>query len=309
MNAVLISSESRMLIKEQIDEIISSSQNIINYDLDNCSIEDIINEASYINLIEEQKYIIVKNCNIFSSAKMKKEDENLLTKYLQDPNLNTTIIFTLQKSISLKNPIVSIIKKQYKIIEIPKMNEYNLVKKIMSDLKKQHYNIDYETSKYIVKNCLNNYDLIFNELEKIKIFYGDKKDILLNDVKNLISNNIEDNVFKLVNSVIEKDDKMYKYFQDLKLFKEDPIKLIVLIAREYRYMYILKNVQDMDEQELCKKLKIQKWQLDKFKRNAYSYKSEELKENIQSLFNLDKNIKNGKIDKYLGFELFMLNLN
>ena len=115
MNAVLISSESRMLIKEQIDEIISSSQNIINYDLDNCSIEDIINEASYINLIEEQKYIIVKNCNIFSSAKMKKEDENLLTKYLQDPNLNTTIIFTLQKSISLKNPIVSIIKKQYKI--------------------------------------------------------------------------------------------------------------------------------------------------------------------------------------------------
>ena len=75
MNAVLISSESRMLIKEQIDEIISSSQNIINYDLDNCSIEDIINEASYINLIEEQKYIIVKNCNIFSSAKMKKEEE------------------------------------------------------------------------------------------------------------------------------------------------------------------------------------------------------------------------------------------
>ena len=61
MNAVLISSESRMLIKEQIDEIISSSQNIINYDLDNCSIEDIINEASYINLIEEQKYIIVNN--------------------------------------------------------------------------------------------------------------------------------------------------------------------------------------------------------------------------------------------------------
>ena len=309
MNAVLISSESRMLIKEQIDEIISSSQNIINYDLDNCSIEDIINEASYINLIEEQKYIIVKNCNIFSSAKMKKEDENLLTKYLQDPNLNTTIIFTLQKSISLKNPIVSIIKKQYKIIEIPKMNEYNLVKKIMSDLKKQRYNIDYETSKYIVKNCLNNYDLIFNELEKIKIFYGEKKDILLNDVKNLNSNNIEDNVFKLVNSVIEKDDKMYKYFQDLKLFKEDPIKLIVLIAREYRYMYIIKNVQDMDEQELCKKLKIQKWQLDRFKRNAYSYKSEELKENIQSLFNLDKNIKIGKIDKYLGFELFMLNLN
>lgn len=310
MNAVIISSESRILLNEQILKIVKKSKNIVKFNLAECSMEDIINEAAYISLLDETKYIIVRNCDFFSTAKLKDNEGSLLQRYLANPNSNTILIFTTTKKLSEKNPLVITLKKENAVIEIPKMNEYELVKKVMNDLKKENYIISYDDSKDLVKNCLNNYDLIYNEIEKIKLYYQTPQEILSKDLKKLISKTEEDNAFRLINAIIQKDfNQIFSIFEDLKLFKEEPIMLISLLAREYRFMYIIKVNKEHNQQELCKLLGIQKWQYDKFAKNSYDYSLDELKNLLHELFVLDQKIKQGKIDKYLGFELFLLNLD
>lgn len=308
MNVYLIASESFRLIDEEIAKICKNSHNIIKYDLANSLLQDIIEEALYMSLLTEQKYIVVKNANFFSSEKIKESDNELLIKYLENPNKQTTIIFTTQNKLDERKKITKLVKEKYKVIDIPKLNPYDLNKKVRTILNKEGFKIDYESVNYLLRNCLNNYDLIFNELEKIKLYYVDQKDIKFNDLKNLISNNIEDNIFKLINAIIEKNNNdMFKIFNDLKLLKEEPISFIVLLSREYRNMYLIKE-NKTNENDLCKILNIAKWQYEKLKKCSYDYSILELKNKLKELYNLDLKIKKGKIDKYLGFELFMLNI-
>ncbi len=310
MNAYLIVSESFRLIDEQIEKIVKNNPNIIKFDMQEESIEDLINEAAYISLLNDPKFIIAKNANFFGSSKIKEEDSNKLLSYLNNPNPQSTIIFTLNTKLDERKKITKLMKEKYQIIEIAKLNEYDMNKKVSNLLKENGYKVDFETVRYITKSCLVNYDLIYNEIEKIKLCYLNQKDLTFEDIKAIVSPSIEDNVFKFINAIVEKNTRlMFKYFKDLKILKEEPIAFISLLAREYRNMYLIKTQKkNKSQSELMKLLNIQKWQYDKHEKYAYEYSEKELKEKLRALLKLDTDIKTGKIDKYLGFELFLLNI-
>ena len=308
MHNYLITSESFRLIEEYILKIVKNNQNIIKYDMNEASIEDLLNEASYISLIDEPKFLIAKNAMFFANTKLKEEDNNYLLNYLNNPNLNTTIIFTISSKIDERKKITKLMKEKYEVIEIPKLNEYEMKKKVSEILKKDGYQIDYDASNYLVTNSLNNYDIIYNEIEKIKLCYPKAQKLTLENIQKIASSLIEDNVFKLINAIVSKNSKQsFKIFNDLKLLKEEPIAFISLLAKEYRNMYLIKTNKTYTESELLQILNIQKWQYDKYAKNAYSYTPLELKNKLKELYELDLKIKKGKIDKYLGFELFLLN--
>ena len=310
MNAYLIISESFRLIDEQINQIIKDDKNIIKFDMQNVSIEDLINEAAYISLLDEPKFIIAKNSKFFGNNKIKEEDGNLLVNYLNNPNKNSTIIFTFSGKLDERKKITKLIKEKYQVMEIPKLSEFDMNKKVSSLLKNSGFNPDFEGVRYITKSCLVNYDLIYNEIEKLKLAYPEKKDLSLIDIQKLVFPSIEDNVFRLINAIVSKNTNlMFKYFNDLKILKEEPIAVITLLAREYRNMYLIKTQgKSVSQAELLKTLNIQRWQYEKQEKCAYEYSIKELKEKLQTLFKLDLDIKTGKIDKYLGFELFLLNI-
>ncbi len=309
MNNYLIVSESFRLIADELEQIIGKNTNIIKYDMQNVTIFDLINEAAYMSLLDEPKFIIATNANFFGNIKLKEEESEYLINYLVNPNKNTTIIFTTNKKLDERKKITKFMRNQYKVIDIPKLNEFDMNKKVSNIFKKNNYNIEFDAVRYITSSCLNNYDLIYNEIAKIKLCYTEKKDLTLEDIKKLVFPSIEDNVFKLINAIVTKDHKLArKYFNDLKILKEEPIAFIALLAREYRNMYLIKTLgRTKSKEDLLKIMNIQNWQYEKHEKNAYQYDEQELKEKLKELYDLDCQIKMGKIDKYFGFELFLLN--
>lgn len=299
----LLKADSIYLLEEEINKIIADSNNVVRYNAMECELQNIIEEAAYISFLPDTKYIVIKNIEIFGTKK-NKDDILLLEKYLNNPNEQSVLIFTTTDKLDERKKITKIMREKYKVIDIPKLKEYDLNKKINEIFKKDGYKIDFDTIKYISKNCLYNYDLIYNEIEKIKQYYTDTKQININDVKCLVSSSIEDNVFKFVNAVIAKDNNMFNLYKDIKLLKQEPIAIITLLAREYRNMYIIKTQNDMNL--VCKTLGLQSWQYENSAKYAYNYTKKELKELLHQLFELDLKIKSGRIDKYLGLELFLL---
>ena len=310
MKIYLIESESANQINDEINRIIKDSNNIVYFNYLNTSIEDIIVEASYISFLDEPKFIVVKNADFFSKAKLTDKENEILNNYLKNPNDNSTIIFTTTNKVDLRKNSVKTIKNNYDLIKIKKMNDYELNKYFSSKLKSEGYKISYEDLNYIIKNSLGNFDLITSELNKIKIYEKKKKNLDQNMIRGLVAKNMEDNIFKFINSIIEKNYKlMFKYFYDLKIFKAEPILFINLLSKEYRAMYLIKNIKDSNkEDKICSYLNIQSWQYEKYHKNAYNYKEKELINYIKELYNLDFKIKSGRIEKYLGFELFLLSL-
>ena len=307
----LIYGESFRLINEEIKKIVKDNTNIIIMDLTLNSLEDILTEATYVSMFQEQKFIIVKNSLFFTSKKETDIELELLTKYMNNPVSLSTIIFTAYEKIDQRKKITKAFKEKYKIISVNELTNDDLVTKVREIIKKKDYKINTEVIQYILNCCQNNFDLIYNELNKIFLYYNNPQEIKIEDVKNIISKSLQDNNFKFIEAVINKNWSLsLKILDDLYALKVDPIALIMLLAREYRLMYSVNILmsEGYRKNNISKELNLQEWQVDKLLKKSSNYYNDNLKNYLKKLANIDFKIKNGSMDKFLGLKTFLLEI-
>lgn len=308
MNVYLISIESYHLIDLEVKKIIKDNQ-VIKYNLNKSNIKEVIEEANYFSLTGEQKYIVVYNADFFGSDKIDEKNSEIILNYLKNPNLTTTIIFTTQKQIDSRKKIVKEIKDNYKLIYNAKMDKRALTETILKYVHENEFEIDYNSINYIINNSYNNLDIMFNELDKIFIYYNFPCTIKLKDITKILGEELDNNNFHFVNAVIEKDlKKSIKIYNSLRIYKVEPTSLIILLAREYRLMYYVSKMyqNQISLREISNNLNLADWQIDKLYNNAIHYKEKELLKNLVDLCNLDKNIKKGIWDKNTAIYNFLL---
>jgi len=311
MKINLISGESYLLIDEKVNEIVGDSKNITIFDLTENTLEDVILEAGYFSMFTEEKYIVVRNANFFGTEKLSEQDTELLLHYLEHPHDQSTIIFICNTKLDLRKKITKVIKEKYSLISIPNLKYYEIENRVMAFFKKQGFQIDEDTVKYIVSNGLNHYDVIMMEVQKIILFYEEPCFIPYDDVVHLISKSINTNHFLFVDALVDNDlEKSLMLLQDLKVMKVEPAVLFSLIARDFRIMLQVKSLLEQGKREyvIMNELGLQDWQLDKYLKKVFPYKIKELESILVKLANIDLDIKSGKIDRYLALELFILDL-
>ena len=304
----LISIPSYHLIDLEIKKIITENDYII-FNMAKISIKEIIEEANYYSLNGEKKYIVINNANFFGTEKISEEDSDILIKYLNNPVENTTLIFTTQYPIDLRKKITKEIKTNYNLINIAKFNYKDYELEINKYVKSKGYDIEYKCINYLINNSYDNLDIIFNELDKIILYYNKKTTIKYSDLIKTISNVIDNNNFHFVNAVIDKNLKLaYNLYNDLKIYKVEPIILINLLAREYRLMYYVKKMYQNNNNfnEICNKLKLQDWQINKIYNNTLKYTYKEIEKNLVDLCKIDTYIKKGIWDKDSALISFLL---
>lgn len=321
-NIYLISSNSFHLMEEELKKILKDNP-YTSFDLNAVELDDVLEEASYFSLFDEKKYMVVKNALIFGASKRKskeednedeekvsKKDEKLL-QYLNEPNDNTVLIFTINGKADTKKKICKIIKDRYKFIQLDDLKPKEIYSRVEKSLKEDGYKIDSNTGYYIVNNALNNYDLAINEVEKIKLYYGKGCQVKYDDVVNIVSKNIEDNNFKFIDTVISKDIKeAFKMYDDLMIQKVEPIMLMSMLAKEVRNMLLIKKMlNSKGKKEMMEVLGLKfDFQIDKLISNSYSFKEYQLEKYLVLLSDLDYKIKRGKISNKLALEMFIMNI-
>ena len=299
----LLVSNSYHILDEEIKKIVKDEKyEVIDYL--KTTLEDIVMEASYSDLFSNKKILIIKNATFFST----KIDTTALDKYLLNINPNTILIFTCN-NIDERLKIVKTFKDSYnyKINNI--LYQKDIVNKLIEIAEKKDYNLSIESAIYISKSSLDNYDIAYNNLEKIFLYYNKPCKINESDVINLVSVSLEENNFKFIESVINNDtENAFKILNDLKIKKIEPLSLFNLLAREYRLMLILKEeYQKKSRSYIMKLLNIRDWQLEKLLKQASRYNKEYLEDKLIEICEYDYQIKSGKIDKFLALELFILN--
>lgn len=305
----LITGESNQLIKEYLQDIIVGCENIIYIDYHNSSIDEILAEASYYSMFNEEKIIVVKNADCFSIEKPNEDTTKKLVNYYQNPNTLTKLIFTVNGKVDTRRKITKEITENYTFVELPTLKGRELLKKIKERLINSGYEISDDSLYYIINNNANNYDLVYNEIDKLMLYYNKPTKILYDDVINIVARSLDTNNFKFVDAVTAKDIKdAFKMLNDLKLMKAEALSLIGLLAREYRLMLFVKILKEehYTSFDICKELNLKDWQLEKLSRISLKYKKHELENRLLDLSYLDLNIKSGKIDKWLGLSKFIV---
>ncbi len=303
----LISAESYRIIEDEIKKIVKNNNYLI-FNAIKCSIKEIVEEASYVGLGIEEKWLVVSDADFFGTGKISESDNDLLCKYLENPIKSTNIIFTTLNGIDLRKKSVKLIKNKGNIINIPKMDKRALNTTLTNYLKSFDYSIDYQTINYIMDNSYNNLDIMFNELDKIMLYYSFPCKIKLADVIKITGEEKNNNNFDFVNAVVEKNlSSSLKILKNLKVYKVEPTALVALLAREFRLMYYIKELKDkMNTSEMMSYLSLADWQINKLYNNSMKYTKNELLKNLLCLCKIDLNIKKGYWDKDTSLYGFIL---
>ena len=245
-NIYLITSNSINKIKEETNKIVKENP-LTTFDLNTDTIENVLEEAAYFSVFDEKKYIVVKNAKIFQASKKSTEGEektskkdDILIKYLEDPNLQTVLIFEVYGNVDSKKKIVKTIKEKYHLIQIPDLKPKELNTEITAIFKSKGYKTNYDINNYIITACQNNYDLIINEINKIDLYYQKGCQLTLEKIMPIVSTQTVDNNFKFIDAVLNKNlTESLNIYDDLLLQKVEPIMLIIMLSKDIKALLSL----------------------------------------------------------------------
>lgn len=304
MKSFFIHSDSYNKINTKVEEIVGKSLNVIKYDLRISSIEDALVEANYFSLTGEDKYLIIRCDDIFKSKTDK--EVKLLEDYFNHPNDKCILIFTCMGDMDKRKKIYKLFDKNLEMVIYPILNKKDMVYECMNILKKKGYVINYETGNYIVENSYNNYDIMLNELNKV---YTLIKPGLINvkDIEDVISKSITNTTYAYVDALIKGDislaSKLSSNFERLKI---EPTVVLVMLAKEFDILFMLKSGISLDEiQTMYKK---EPWQMKSYYEKSSYYTLNEIKKIIIKLNDYDYKIKSGKLDRAFLVDLLTFEL-
>lgn len=311
MNYLLYGTE-KFLIDKEIKNIISKNKieeiDISKYDLEINSLNEILDDANTVSLFSNNKLIIVENAYIFSRVQNKKiENIEILENYLKNSSETIIIFINNNEKIDSVKKIVKLIKEKGIIKEFNALKNINSTVKTMFD----DYKISDTVINLLINRVGNNLELIYQEVEKLKIYKIDDKIITNKDIEDIVVENVNIDIFKFVDDIINKNKKeAIKTYKELLKLNEEPIKIIALLASKFRLMYqssVLAK-KGHTEEDISNILGVHKYPVHLALIAGYKYNSKILLKYLNDLADLDIGIKTGKKDKELALELFILSL-
>ena len=293
-------------IEEEIKKLSKGldEMNINKYDLNNDLLSLAIEDAKTMSLFGDKKLVIIDNANMFTGSTSK--DSEIVEEYLNHINENTTLVLMVHNDkLDTRKKITKLINKVGKVIAFnDELDMTSLVRRLLKD-----YNIDYKTINLFLDRVGNNPLIIQNEINKIKIYKGNDKNITDEDILNLTTKLIEIDIFKLIDYIVRKDkEKALELYYEMLKMNEEPIKIIVILANQFRIMYQSKELlkKGYSEKDIANILKIHPYRVKLAIQNSRNYTSEVLLKNLNNLADIDIGIKTGILNKDLALELFIL---
>lgn len=297
------------LITDYINKIITKHKindlNISKYNI-NDNLTDIIEDANTLSLFDDKKLIVINNNALFVGKKS--VDTIALEKYIINSNPNTILIFVVnEEKLDTRRKLYKNIKEKGEVFEfnkLPNINTY--VKNLFSG-----YTITNDSINLLIKRVGNDLNRLKQEIEKIKIYKINDKLITDSDIIDCTVEKIDINIFNFIDNIIRKNkSETIKTYKELLKIGEEPIKIIVLLANQFRLMYQSKLLtsKGYSEDDIASLLHAKRYPVHLAIQKSYHYNKEVLIDNLEQLADLDIKIKSGEIDKNLALELFLLRL-
>lgn len=301
---------------EQVKKKMSiSDEDSFVYDLIEVPVTDAIIDAETLPFFSDNKLIIIYH-PVFLQAKPDKtavdHDLTVLENYLDKPAPYSTVIFVAPyEKLDQRKKITKKLKKTAVQVDCntKKGREFHEVLDKMA--KEQHIVIENDARSLIESEFEDNLYMLQKELEKLANFVGDQGTVTKDIAEKIISPSNTFNALQFVDAVIKRDlSQAIRIYKELEKMKEEPIGLIALLAYQFRIIFQVKLLQErgssMDRMKA--ELKVHPYVIQLARERSKYFSKGQLAEFIELLTNTDENIKGGKMDKGIAFEMLLYQL-
>ena len=275
----VIYGEERATIEKKIAQIAArlhvDKAQISVYDASATLLKVILEDAMSLPLFETHKVVVMKNASFLSAKDTTGYDLDPLLAYAADPLESSTLIMVCESEM----------------------------------VRKRGIKISAEALQLFTARMPNDLAVIENEVEKLSL-YGDE--IHAEEAEALSVRTLDDRVFDLCGALCAHDlKKAFRLWKDLDAGQLDPIYLSATLAAQFRFLYQVSVLmgRGLSKGAIAEQLHAHPYRVQMTMAQCRALSSDQLLGILKRLADLDQRIKSGRVDKKLGFELFLLSMN
>ncbi|WP_035345714.1 DNA polymerase III subunit delta [Alkalihalobacillus hemicellulosilyticus] len=298
------------IIRQQVGS--SDDPNVITYNVQETLIDLVIEEAETVPFFGGNKVVIAKDCLFVTSAKQDtKLDHNLkvLEQYLENPVPETVLIICAPyEKLDERKKLTKRLKKQTVVDCSPfdlKMTEQWLEEQV----KAKGVSFVGQAKERLVERVGIQLLQLSSEIEKLTLYVGEQGEITEGVVDLLVARSLEQDVFALIEyAVTRRVDRALIIYHDLLKLKEEPLKILALIARQIRIYYQVKEMlkKSFSQGEIASQLKLHPYVVKLASKQIRRFTEGFLLQMLEAIADVDYAIKTGKMDKVLAVELLLM---
>lgn len=328
MAIYLFYGEETYLLETRVKKIRKEYQQLIlgiNFiQIDDTNAEELIADLETPAFGFDKKLIIAKNTGLFkkekkttkSDSKKKKVDDTKLplnekiAKYIQENSeeLKDTVDLVFVEQEVDKNALYQAIEKVGEVKEFALLKLTDLIANIKKITVAYKVNIDDATAKYLVECCGTSMQDLINELRKLIEYKGENSNITKQDIDLLCTKQIQAVIFDLTDNLGKKEtSKALEVYNGLISNKEPIQKILITLYNHFKKLYIIKVAEKYNE-DVATAMNLKPNQLflvSKYKTQARYFETQELREVLEALIDLDANYKVGLISLEIGLEAIL----
>jgi len=272
------------------------------------SINEVINDLETLPMISKHKLLIIKE-----AEKINKNDETKLIDYFNRLSLknNFSTLIIIYKESSPNKKLITAIKKAGVAANFSITEKAKLTLWIKSKFKQSNKKITQEALFYLQSIVGSDLGRLFNEIEKIDIYTKDQKIIEKEDVMITIGGSEAVNIFKVLDSVGDKDIK--NAIDGLVKLNQGDLHHLSIFAMIYRQIKLILQTKllltkGFNFKEVEEKLKLPYFVVEKIIKQSKRYTFKEICKSYELLNIADLEFKDSQKEPRIILEELVMNI-
>lgn len=286
---------------------------VIRFDTGETPLDGIIEEAETLPFLVPSKIIFVRDSVLFASgkesARVEHRPERLLA-YMAQPSETTVLVFLVShEKLDERKKSVKTAKSGHAVITFAPLPAEELQQWLFKRASKQGRTLVPQAAEELLRRVGTDMHVLAAETDKLCLHAGAEGTVTVAAVRDLVPVSTEQNVFRLTEELAAlRTQEAITLYYDLLKQREEPIKLMALLVRQFRNMLHVKELgsQGYSPQQMAGQLSLHPYAVKITAEQARKFSQERLASLLSELADLDYAMKTGRIEKTLGLELFLL---
>ena len=267
-----------------------------------CDEKNIIEICDTLPFFSERRVVVIEDSNFF------KEKRERITEYIKNIPDYLTVIF-VETNVDKRGVLYKTVVKAGMAVEFSRLSEKELSDWLLVKLKKSGKKIRRPEMELFLSYVGDDAGTAECEMEKLICYLGEREEIRREDIENICVQGLENRIFDMLTDMtMGRRKKALDEYRDLLLMKEEPMRILYMMGRQYYQLLKIKELSaaGMGEKRIAEAAKIHPYAVKKALPVSRHYTAEELREIIEEFVQTEEDVKTGRLAGSLAVELMLL---
>jgi len=228
-------------VRQTVDHLVPEAVrdlNVDGVDLAETALDELLDQADTLPFMAEYRVLVGKNAFFLTAVGRSKVEHDLarLESYANEPSGHAVVLLLVPGKPDERKKIVKRLKQQAALIPCQPLDKRDLSRWLERRARARGLTLSAELLDALMERTGQQMSRLEQEVEKLALYAGNGT-LTREELERLVPRTLEEDVFTMVNELLEgRAEKALRTYYDLLEKKEEPLKMLGLLAYQFRLL-------------------------------------------------------------------------